>query len=58
MKEDDDIKSLFTEWKKELIKEIKEIHDSKYNDLNIWYEYTNAYYDINEKKYYYTYKKY
>ena len=58
LKEDDDIKSLFIDWKKELIKEINEIHKSKYDNLSIWYEFTNAYYDINEKKYYYTFKKY
>ena len=39
-KEDDVIKSLFIEWKKNLIKEINEIHKSKYNDLSIWYAVT------------------
>ena len=55
---DEEIKSLLLQWKKDLIKEINEFHNSKYKDLNIWHEYINAYYDNNEKKYYYTFKKY
>ena len=35
---DEEISSLFLQWKSDLIKEINEFHNSKYNDLNIWYD--------------------
>ena len=45
-------------WKNNVIKNIKQFHQSKYIDIYSWYEYTNSIYNCKEKKYYFSYKKY
>ena len=55
---DDEICKLYNNWKNNIINNIKNVHYSKYNKINSWYEYTKAIYDSKEKKYYFSYIKY